>query len=338
MKLIKRLTIAVACIASLGVFASHGIAADKQQYVFGAGSPGGTWEMVSTGIAKVLNKYASFELLPTTFTTINQAPAAINDGEVVLSIGSFSIFECGFKGIGSFEGKPNPNIRQVMSIYDNIMGYLARGDSKVQSLEDVTDDTIFATTPGNVFVLSNHLRELHKAGILKANPEVLIKKLRRMTYAQAWTQLGDGNIEIAYVTGFPYNGGADSVISTKKARFIGVSKDPAKVQEFAKAWMKVYPESIMLPIPKGTYSTTAEDIWGPTEITAIYASKDATNKVVTEFIDLTIKHMKEISEVHPAASMISLEANKRNLDYGTMKVERMHPGAIEYFKKLGILK
>ncbi|CAK7065589.1 MAG: hypothetical protein DELT_01638 [Desulfovibrio sp.] len=334
---IKRLVIALALTLSMGLMASPADAA-KKQYVFGAGSPGGTWEMISTGIAKVLNQHASFELLPTTFTSINHAPAAINDNEVSLSIGSFSIFERGFKGVDNFKGHPNPNIRQVMSIYDNVMGYLVRGDSKIQSLEDATNDTIFATTPGNVTVVANHLRALGKAGLLKADPEVLIKKLRRMTYSQAWDQLGDGNIEIAYVTGFPYNGGADSVISTKGAKFIGVSKDEAKVQAFAKEWLKVYPESMMLPIPKGTYSTTSEDVWGPTEITAIYASKDAPNALVQEFVDLTIKHMKEISEVHPAAGQISLEANKRNLNSGAMKVDRMHPGAIEYFKKMGVIQ
>lgn len=334
----KHLAASLALILGVSLAALPSSAAEKKQYVFGAGSPGGTWEMVSTGIAKVLNQYASFELLPTTFTSINHAPASINDGELPLSIGSFSIFERGFKGIDNFAGHPSPNIRQVMSIYDNVMGYLVRGDSKVMSLEDVTNDTIFATTPGNVTVVGNHLRELSKAGILKADPEVLIKKLRRMTYAQAWDQLGDNNIEIAYVTGYPYNGGADSVISTKGARFVSVSKDPAKVQAFAKEWLKIYPESMMLPVLKGTYSTTTEDVWGPTEITAIYASKDAPNKLVEEFVTLTIKHMKEISEVHPAASMISLEANKRNLDSGAMKVERMHPGAVEYFKKAGVLK
>jgi len=335
---VTRIVVALALVAGLGFAASPAAAADKKQYVFGAGSPGGTWEMVTTGTAKVLNEYASFSLLPTTFTTINQAPAALNDGEVMLAIGSFSIFERGFKGIDNFAGHASPNIRQVMSIYDNIMGFLARGDSKAQALEDVTNDTIFATTPGNVTVVSNYLRELAKAGIIKADPETLIKKLRRMTYSQQWDQLGDGNIEIAFVTGFPYNGGADSVISTKKARFISVSKDPAKVEAFKKQWLQLYPESMMLPVPKGAYSTTTEDVWGPTEITAFYASKDAPDAMVEEFIDLTIKHMKEISQVHPAAGQISLEANKRNLEAGAMRVDRMHPAAVEYFKKAGIIK
>lgn len=334
---VKRIAAVLALVVGMGLVASPAPAA-KKQYVFGAGSPGGTWEMVSTGIAKVLNQYASFELLPTTFTSAQHAPVILNDGEVSLTIASFSTFERAFKGIDSFEGHPNPDIRQVMAIFDNIMGFLVRGDSKIQALEDMTNDTILATTPYNVPVVSNYLRELGKAGILKADPEVLIKKLRRMTYAQAWDQLGDGNIEIAYGTGAPYNGGADSVISTKGARFVSISKDPAKVQAFAKEWLKLYPESLMLPVPKGTYSNTPEDVWGPTEITAIYANKDAPNELIAEFVELTIKHMKEISEVHPAAAMISLEANKRYLDSGTMRVERMHPGAVEQFKKMGVLK
>jgi TRAP transporter TAXI family solute receptor len=324
-------------VAGLGFLASPTIAAGKQ-LVFGAGSPGGTWEMVATGIAKVLNQYASFELVPTTFTTINQAPAAINDGEVALAIGSLDIFERGFKGIDNFQGHPNPNIFVVMAIYDNVMGYLVRGDSKIKALEDITSDTVFATTPGNVVAVTNHLRALGKAGMLKADPEVILKKLRRMTYSQAWDQLGDGNVEVVYGTGFPYNGGADSVISTKGARFVNVSADPGKVQEFRKEFGKLHPDQSMLAIPKGTYATTTEEVWGPTSFTVIYAGKDTPSPIVEEFIDLTIKHMKEISEVHPAASMISLDANKRNFELGIMQVERMHPGAIDYFKKVGVLK
>jgi TRAP transporter TAXI family solute receptor len=335
---VKRLAAALALTVGMSLVASPAFAADKKQYVFGAGSPGGTWEMISTGITKVLNQYASFELLPTTFTTINAAPAAINDGEVVLSICSLDICERGYKGVDNFKGHPSPNIYVVMAIYDNVMGYLVRGDSKIKAIEDVNEDTVFATTPGNVVAVSNHLRELHKAGFMKADPEVILKKLRRMTYAQAWDQLGNGNVEVVYGTGFPYNGGADSVISTKGARFVNVSQDPNKVQEFRKIFGKVNPDQSMLAVPKGTYSNTTEDVWGPTSFTVIYAGKDTSNEVVAEFIDLTIKHMDEIAKVHPAASMISLEANKRNFDLGIMQADRMHPGAIEYFKKVGILK
>ncbi len=339
----KRLAIALSLILTVGLMAAPASAAKKEagsrpQYVFGAGSPGGTYEMVATGIAKVLNKYASFELLPTTFTSLNMGPAALNDGEVMMSIASISIFERGFKGIGNFEGHASPNIRQVMAIYDNIVGLLARGDSKAMALEDVTNDTIFAVTPGNFQVLSNYLRALGETGIIKADPEALIKKARRMTYAQIWDQLADGNVEIAYVTGSPYNGGADSVIGTKKARFLNVSKDPAKVEAFKEHWRKLYPDTMMLAIPKGTYATTTEDVWGPTDFTAIYASKDAPDSLITEFIELTLRHMKEIALVHPAGGQISLEANKRNIADGVMQIERMHPAAVAYFKKVGAIK
>lgn len=336
--LMKKVIIVLAMALCMAAGSGAARAEAKKDYIFGAGSPGGTWEMVATGITKVLNQYASFRLLPTTFTTINQAPMAMNDNEAALAIGSFDIYERAYKGIDAFEGAPTPNIRQVMSIYDNVMGYLVLGGSKLNAMEEITDKTIIATTPGNFVNVSIYLRTMKEVGILKADPEVLIKNIRRMTYSQSVDQLSDGNVDIAYVTGFPYNGTADAVISTKGARFIPATKDPAAMELFRAEFDKNNRDLTMLVIPKGTYATSSEDIWGPVFYTSIYASKDTSNEVVKEFIDLSIKHMQEIAAVHPSAAGITLEANRRNLESGIMKVERMHPGSVEYFKEMGILQ
>jgi TRAP transporter TAXI family solute receptor len=330
--------IALALAVSMVMGAGTARAAARQDYIFGAGSPGGTWEMVATGMAKVLNQYSSFRLLPTTFTTINQAPMALNDNEAALAIGSFDIYERAFKGIDAFKGVPTPNIRQVMSIYDNVMGYLVLGGSKLNAMDEITEKTIIVTTPGNFVNVSIYLRTMHKVGVLKADPEALIKNIRRMTYSQSVDQLSDGNVDIAYVTGFPYNGTADAVISTKGARFIPATKDAGAMERFRAEFDKNNRDLTMLIIPKGTYATSTEDVWGPVFYTSIYASKDTPNEVVKEFIDLSITHMKEIAAVHPSAAGITLEANKRNLESGIMEVDRMHPGAVEYFREMGILK
>ena len=205
-------------------------------------------------------------------------------------------------------------------------------------MDEMTEKTIIATTPGNFVNVSIYLNAMKKVGVLKVDPDILIKNLRRMTYSQSVDQLSDGNVDIAYVTGFPYNGTADAVISTKNARFIPATKDPEGMAKFKEEFDRNNRDLTMLIIPKGTYATSMEDIWGPVFYTSIYASKDTPNEVVKEFIDLSIAHMKEIAAVHPSASGITLEANKRNLESGIMEIDRMHPGAVEYFKTMGVLK
>ena len=333
-----KIAVALALTLCMGLGAGIASAAAKKDYIFGVGSPGGAWEMVGTAMAKVLNQYATYRLIPTSTTTTMMNPTAMNTGETAFAVGSFDIYERAFKGIDSFKGHPTPNIRQVLSIYDNVMGFLVLGNSKIQAMDDITDKTIIASPPGNYVNIGSYLRVMKEVGILKANPDVVQKNIRRVTYAQSVDQLSDGNADIAYVTGYPYNGNADSVISTKGARFIPVSKDPEVEKRFRAEFDKQNTDLTMLPIRKGTYSTSDADVYGPVFYTCIYSSKDTPDDVVKEFMALSIKYMKEISEITPTASGMTLEANKRNLESGIMQLERMHPAAIAYFKEMGIIK
>ena len=335
---ILKTTVALALSLCIGLSAGNAEAAEKKDYVFGVGVPGGVWEMVGTAIAKVLNQYASFRLVPVTVTTNMSNPVSLSKGEMAFAMGSFDVSERAFRGEDIFKGKETQGTAQVLSIYDNVMGFLVLGNSKLTAMDEITDKTIIASPPGNYVNNVAYLNAMKAAGILKADPAKVAKNFHQVTWAQSLDQLVDGNADIALATGFPYNGMADSVITTKGARFIPVSKDPAAFERFRAEFDKKNREVTMQAIPAGTYATTTEPVWGYVYYSCIYAGKSVDNAVVKEFVELAIKHMKEIAAIHPSAAGLTIEANKRNLESGIMQKDRMHPAAVEYFKGLGIIK
>ena len=58
------------------------------------------------------------------------------------------------------------------------------------------------------------------------------------------------------------------------------------------------------------------------------------NKAVSTIID----KVNDLKIVHPSGAGFTLETTKRYLQTGIMTAERMHPGAVEYFKSKGVIK
>jgi len=313
--------------------------AEKQQVFFAAGSPGGTFEMIGTAVTKVLNKYSTTtEYVPVTYTTTNQIPKALEDKEVMFAIGGLDSYERAFEGVNDFKGNPHPNIRQVMSLYDNIMGYFVLGNSKITAVDQITNKTVIATATSNALFLQRTMETLKELGYTDADPATVVKNLRLMTYSQCAEQLSDGNVDMTFITSFPYNGTADSLVSTKGAYFIPISTDPKRVEEYRKLWNSKFPIWTMMETPKGTYATTKEPIWNPVVYAGMYTNKDAPNEIVKEFISISIDHVDEIIAAHPGAKGITLDTNKRYIENGIMRLDRMHPGSIEYFTEKGVIK
>ena len=296
----------------------------KEQVLFGTGTPGGVYEILGTGMVNILNQnLTDLEMVAVTPAQIQQLPSMIQSGEAGMGIGMACMFERAYNGELEFEGNAQTDLVQVCGMYDNVMGLLTMEGSSINSVEDITEDTVIASTATNRYVISELLRA---AG--KMDPEKM--DYRVMSYSQAAEALGDGNADVAYLTAYPYNGTLDSVWSTKDVKFVTMS------EETRNNYNEANPRNLMKTVPAGTYAGQTEDYWFTTVYTVLYANKNLPDDVVYETVATLIEHVDDIAVIHPSGADITLETTQRYLDDGIMSIDRMHPGAVQYFAEHGV--
>lgn len=298
----------------------------KLQVYFATGTPGGVYQMLGAGMAKVVNeKNPGYEIVATTPAQVAQSPTMLETGGAALGIGMACMFDRAYNGKGEFEGKAHKKLRSVLGMYDNGMVYLTLKDNPLSNVKDISGKT-FASTATNVILV--------KAVMQAANVDPASVQVRVMSYQQSAEALTDGVAQATVLTGFPRNGTLDSVASTKGVRFLEIDEETkTKFDKDNPLWkcMEIQPSIY-------TGVVNEKPVWGPTIFTVLYTSADASDDFVYNVTKAIIENVGEIEKIHPAGKDMTLETTARYLKDGIMKVSDMHPGAVKYFKEKGVIK
>ncbi|MBU5231113.1 TAXI family TRAP transporter solute-binding subunit [Intestinimonas butyriciproducens] len=296
----------------------------REQVLFGTGTPGGVYEILGTGMVNILNQnLTDVEMVAVSPAQLQQLPAMLQSGEAAVGIGMACMFERAWAGTAEYAGNAQSDIMQVLGMYDNIYGILTLDSSPYYAVEDITEKTVVASTATNLTTIKQLITA---AGTF--DPEKV--DYRVMSYAQAAEALGDGNADVIILTAYPYNGTLDSVASTKGVRFLTVSDETRAKHD------ELYPANTMMAVPADTYKGQTEERWAPTIYTVLYANKNLSEDIVYEMTKTLIENVDEIALTHPSGAGITLETTQRYLDGGIMKLDRMHPGAVKYFAENGV--
>lgn len=300
-------------------------AGSASQVYFATGTPGGVYQILGAGMAKIINeKNIGVEIVPTTPAQMQQAPSMLQQGQAKISIGMLCMFERAYNGQEEYKGKAHPKLRQVLGMYDNIFAYLTlKNNDKINGLKDLQNSN-FASTATNVVLV--------KKVVAAAGGDPNKIKIRTMSYQQSIDALSDGTSDATVLTAFPKNGGLDSLASTKGVKFLNM--DAATRAKFDKE----NPYWKTSAVPGGTYPGIPDAAWAPTIYTALYVSDDMPEDLVYNITKTIIENANEIAKIYPAGKDMTLETTKRYLDNGLMSVDRMHPGAVKYFKEKGVIK
>lgn len=295
----------------------------KQTY-FATGTPGGVYQILGAGMAKIINENVpGTNFVATTPAQATQTPKLVDSGDALLGIGMACMMDRARKGEVEFKGQHYEKVVPVMGMYDNGMVYVVPKDSPLQNIRDVVGK-VFATTASNVVQIK---------ALVKASGEDPSKvNFRVMSYQQGAEALSDGNVAVAVLTGYPKNGQVDQLASTKGIRFLTID------EQTRAAFDRDNPLWKIMQTPAGTYSGQTTAAFGPTYYTILYANANADEQLIYNVVKAIIEHNKEIAAIHPAGKDITPETTKRYIDNNIIDTKRMHPGAIRYFKEKGVIK
>ena len=300
-------------------------AAEKKHVVFGGGTTGGAYFIISVGLSSIFEKYNP-DIICTAQVTSGSTEniKGFDTGKIQISLTAGKYCYQAWDGISAnFEDKKRKNIRYVMTGCESLYWIITKASSGIKSISDFKGHKIgIQIGPNNpdtwpawqgYFGLNSEDYELVAYGV-----------------AELLNALEDGVVDAALGAGpLPNTACSQYLYSHPDSIFIPWS------EEGVKSIHERYPQYLFSSvIPGGTYMGFPDDVPTVASQNWVVTTEDVDPDIIYRFTKTIFEHSDELKSIHPLAPQFNFENSAKTLKNLFLPV---HPGALKYYKEKGIL-
>jgi len=300
-----------------------------QQMTFGTMSPTGGYMMLALGIAKIINENVE---------GVNLTPVPEPLGSVgnVRAIDSrereFGLAKCDVVLAAKNVTEPFTKKQDVMSWFNAhfaILYVFATESSGIKTYKDFEGKKVAIGLPGGSNELVNINVYLPLAGV-----DVSKVKLQGVSASTAINLMKDGHIDALMYAGAPKLAMYDELASSRKVRYIPMDTDTLNkvVNKVKGFYIREYTkDSFSKEINAGAILDEQKvKLHAMPHI--VLVSPDVDEETMYKFTKAVFEHLQVIYDVAPTYKVIKVEDAIKGLTFP------VHPGAIRYYKEVGIVK
>jgi len=321
----KKTALLFATLAAFTLIAAPAFAVD---YVtIGTGGVTGVYYPTGGAISKLVNKKRKEYNLRMTVESTGGSVFNINalmNGDLELGVVQSDLQYQAFKGLGSWEGKPQTKLRAVFSIHPEIVTIIAAVDSKINSVYDFKGKTVNIGAPGTGQRVN--ATDLISAAGLDLEKDMQIEGIKP---AESAKMLQDGRIDaFFYTVGHPNGSIKEAVAGARQVKFVPVDK---KLVDQLVAEQPYYAAA---DIPVAPYPGIAnkEDVPSFGVKATICTSADVPDEIIYKITKEVFENIAVLKTLHPALAILT----KENMLTGLSAP--LHPGALKYYREAGLIK
>ena len=305
-----------ACAGSGG--GEHGSA--PHFITIGSAPPGGTFFVVGSALADVLNQAgeaSNWQVTSEATQGSQENIRRLDQGELDLALSNSSITYFGVRGGGAWE-RPYP-VRAVMTLAPNVALFVAPKDSGIRRLVDLKGKRVVVGPAGAGFKF--FIRPLLAAHGVTYDDFTPLNN----TQAGAVNLLSDGSAAAAFLGGAVPTASITQASISQPLHFIPY--EARQRQQLLADYLFFAPATI----PAGTYPGQEEEFQG-LDVGSMHLITSATSdpELIYAITRLIYENRESLLERHPAARAI----NPRNVVRNTGT--EFHGGAIRYYREIGI--
>lgn len=296
--------------------------AEPEKYVLsmGTGSSSGTYYYIGAGFCNMVSKY-----FPEIQITAQSTAAAFENARLVAR----SEMDFGLTCAGTLEYLKKDENLDLSNVAMIAVGnrsdaqWITLNNSKVKTFEDLKGKKVGVGPQGSATLMLMSMNTLEAGWGLKPEDYTPVY----YDFGEIVRGLKEGTIDAGVIAaGFPLSSIMD-LCSTNDVRFLEVSPEALQKIESAQPYLQG------IVMPADTYDDLDKDVQIYTAYQRMICRKDLPEEVVYKFMQAVYEHPEERDQIHPQASLWSLEnalngAESDNIDF--------HPGAIKYFKEKGV--
>jgi TRAP transporter TAXI family solute receptor len=310
------LLLALSVLLWSGMATESGHCADTYKLTIATGGTGGTYYPTGGGVGELLRKKLDMVDAATAEVTAGSVENAqlVNRGKADMGL----ICWIGVVGAG-LEGKL-PNVRTLFFIHGSTCHWAVGKDSGIESFADMKGKKVALDAPGSAGLVSSEL--VLKLFGVDPNRDIKGQRIKQSQGADAFK---DGRIDVVFGdVGWPNS----TFMELTTIRDVNILSFPDDVLTTIET---TYPSLPRETIPAGTYKNQTADIHTYTEAGPWVCRADLPDELVYQIVKTIHENQPWlIKNVHKAIG-------RWKFDPGVNVLAPLHPGAIKYYKEIGLL-
>lgn len=292
----------------------------------GTGGVTGVYYPTGGAISKLVNensdKYNLRMTVESTGGSVFNVNALMN-GDLQMGVVQSDLQYQAYKGHGEWTGNPQTQLRAMFAIHPEAVTILSAADKNINSVADLKGKVVNIGAPGTGQRV-NALDLFAAAGI--DEKDVTIEGIKP---AEAAGMLQDGRIDAYFYTvGHPNGSIKEAVAGARKVAFVPV--DANLVAKLTADQPYYAPADIPVAQYPGVTNTADVPTFGVKA--TICTSAAVPDDVIYTVTKEVFENIEELRKLHPALAVLTRENMMQGLS------APLHPGAIKYFKEVGLIK
>ena len=282
----------------------------------GTGGTGGTYFPSGGAVADLITKEC-----PSVKSATAEVTAASVENAKLINSGQADMGLIAWVGVvGAKLEDKLPNVRSMWWIHGSDRQWIVPADSDIKSPRDFKGKRVVVGAPASATEQATKI-ELAHFGLTYDDI-----KPAYLSFREGVEALKDGRVDVALVmAGYP-NSAVVDIATLRKIRILDYSEADLAALEKGQPF---FPPTV---IPAGTYPRQNEDVHTYTTPGPMAVSKDVPEQVVYEIVKAVHQNQKKMAATTHKA------IGKWRFDPSIGNVIPLHPGAVRYYKEIGLLK
>jgi TRAP transporter TAXI family solute receptor len=243
------------------------------------------------------------------------------DGEAQLGVAVTSIMYESFNGIGSFEGRANPNLRVMIGLYSNPNQVVVTENSGIESFDDLLGKRFASGAPGSTTEVETSIH-LTTSGI--DYPDAL--RVQYVGFTEAIDLMRNKQLDGAWIMAGIPNAAVTEMLSTAGGKLLDIDADLIEKLKSQYPWYGAY------TIPAGTYPGQDSDVLTSAIKITICTDARVDDDVIYDLTKTFWENFEELKETQAPLKKVKLE--EAVTDLAGLPI---HEGAARYYREIGLL-
>lgn len=318
----KKITTAVfALFAATLILGGCSKSAAKKDYILATGGTSGTYYPFGGAIANIWNtKIEGMNVTAQATGASAENLRLINKGEAEFATVQNDVMDYAYNGTDLFAGEKLTNIATIGTLYPEVVQIAVSKDSGIKSIADFKGKRISVGDAGSG-VEFNAKQILEGYGLTFDD----IKK-SNLSFKESAEGIQNGTLDGCFITAGVPNSALAELAYTAGLTLISVDGDAAS------KIMSKYGYYTLTTIPGGTYKGTDEDTSALAIKCTLAVSTKLDEDTVYEMTKALFSNLPELAAAHAKGKEVTAESAVTGVSVP------FHPGAVKYFKEIGLMK